>query len=174
MKKLLFVVGLVLSSTLNAQKVETTKLELTIVKLKFESYLGFTAGSKANVHAGLDIQNDSTYQIDRIGIGSNDIVIDIKQKTMTNVAVAGGKNYNETRKIENVVIKNDTLTFQVCAVSRLSNLPYTEYHTIVLSPSENSICAMNTWINPKYGNIGGQYINYVSTTKVYSEWEPKL
>ena len=131
---------------------------ITSIALQFETYLGFTCGSKANVKSGFQIQEDTTYKINRMGVGKNNIVIDLVSKTFTNDAFADGKSYHEQTKIEDIKIKNDTLSFYINAVSRISKTPYTEYFFIALKPAPNSIFSINLWKNPRYGNIGGTYL----------------
>jgi hypothetical protein len=154
MKKLLFVVGIVANTFVNAQE------DVSVVTLSFERYFGFTAGSKANVNSGFNIQSDSTYKINRVGFGSNNIKIDLKNKTFENIAVVSNTVYNlGVQKIENVQIKNDTLSFFINAKTRDTNQPYIEYFKIVLHPEVGSIFSINMWVNPKYGNIGGTYLD---------------
>lgn len=155
MKKLFFAIGILLSTFSFSQE------EISIIKLTFESYYGFTAGSKADVHSGFNIQNDSTYKVDRVGHGYNNITIDLKNKTFENNAVVDQKIYKSIDKLENVQIKNDTLSFYMNTRSRFTGVPYTEYFVIVLTPKENSreVFAVNMWINPKYGNVVGTYLD---------------
>lgn len=131
---------------------------ISSIELQFETYLGFTCGSKANVKSGFQIQRDTTYRINRAGSGKNSIVIDLVSMTFTNNALADGKTYHEQSKIEDVKIQNDTLSFYINAVSRISKTPYTEYFFIALKPAPNSIFSINLWKNPRYGNIGGTYL----------------
>lgn len=160
MKKLFFAIGVITSTFSFSQE------EISVIKLTFESCYGFTAGSLANVHDGFKIQDDSTYRIDRVVSGYNNVTIDLKNKTFENNAVVDRQIYKSSSKIENVQIKNDTLTFYINATSRITLQPYVEYFTIVLHPKENSRFLINMWVNPKYKNIGGTFLDASLATKM--------
>lgn len=153
MTKLFFVIGVITSTFSFSQN------DISVINLTFKSYYGFTAGSKADVRSGFNIQKDSTYKVDRVGYGYNTITINLKNKTFENNAVVDQKIYKSIDKIENIQIKNDTLSFYMNTKSRFTNVSYIEYFVIVLTPKENSVFAINMWNNPKYGNVVGTYLD---------------
>jgi len=132
---------------------------ISSIEFHFENCLGFTCGSKANLKSGFNIQNDTTYMINRLISGKNNVVIDLVAKTMINDAIMDGKLYHEQTRIEDIRIKNDTLTFYRNAISRVSKVPYTEYFYIALKPKPTTVFSVNLWKNPRYGNIGGTILS---------------
>jgi hypothetical protein len=152
MKKLFFAIGVITSTFSFSQE------QISVIKLTFESCYGFTAVSVANnVNSSFAIQNDSTYIVDRVVSGYNNTIIDLKNKTFENNSVANCRIYRSVSKIENVQIKNDTLTFYINTTSRITMQSYTEYFTIVLHPKENSTFLINIWADTN--SVFGTYLD---------------
>jgi hypothetical protein len=156
MKKLLFVVGLVLSSTntVNAQQEKVTPLNLTNLHLKCDSYIVSKTGP--------------VMQVDTIDCLTVDITINLKRKTFKNVTNLYDVSYIKKYKIKNVLIKNDTLTFQI-------NDRITQYYTISLNPAENTTCMKVEFQNPEQADhvtISREVI-YDYSTQLMTQWIPK-
>jgi hypothetical protein len=149
MKKLLFVVGLVLSSTLNAQK---------IITLEFDFMFEFLCDSKENYKDGFKLTKTPSYNVDAIRIGSNKIIIDLVNKNMINDSDVDGIKLHEEYVLHNLNIKSDTISFSIDHKELHEGKYYelSSYISISLNTeSDSDILIVNSWFREDLNRIEG-------------------